>query len=165
MFLSSNEDQVISSGSVDGKIKLWDVRAGRIAKPIESTVFENEQGRKYGITDIKIDHSGTRLFSSCLDNSIYMHDLSDLTKPARRYLDPEYKVGSYDTKISLSPDDQFLLSGSHDKDVFAWEVDGPFDKAHLYHGHSKKVTGVSWNKRNINQVSFFFIYSSFFFNM
>ncbi|GAA5814928.1 hypothetical protein MFLAVUS_008431 [Mucor flavus] len=151
MFLNSDEDKVISSGSVDGTIKLWDVRAGRTPKAIETAVFENEQGRKHGITDMKIDHSGTRLFSSCLDNSIYMNYLSDLSKPARRFIDPDYKVGSYDIKISLSPDDQFLLSGSLDKNVFAWEVDGPFDKAHQYQGHSKKVTGVTWNKRNINQ--------------
>lgn len=152
MFLNMDEQKVITSGSVDGSIKLWDIRAGRTAKAIQTTVFENDLGKKHGITDLKIDSSGKRLFSSCMDNSVYMHYLTDLTKPARKYVDPEYKVGSFDIRLSLSPDDQFLLSGSHDKDLFVWEVDRPLSKAYKYEGHTKKVTGVAWSKRNLSQV-------------
>lgn len=154
MFLNSDEDKVITSGSVDGSIKLWDVRAGRTAKAIETTVFENESGKRHGITDMKIDRSGTRLFSACMDNSVYMHYLLDLSKPARKYVDPDYKVGSFDIRIALSPNDEFLLSGSHDRDLFVWDVDRPSDKAYQYQGHSKKVTGVTWSKRHLNQVGF-----------
>lgn len=154
MFLNRDEEKVISSGSVDGSIKLWDIRAGRTAQSIQSTIFENEFGKRHGITDLKIDHSGTRLFSSCMDNNVYMHYLTDLSRPAKKYNDAEYKVGSFDIRISISPDDQFLLSGSHDKDLFVWELEGGSNsKAYKYEGHTKKVTGVSWSKRNLSQVS------------
>lgn len=164
IFANEDEHKVITSGSVDGSIKLWDVRAGRTPKTIESTVFENESGRRYGITDMKIDRSGTRLFSSCMDNSVYMHYLSDLTKPAKKFVDKNYKVGSFDIRIALSPNDEFLLSGSHDQDLFVWDVDGVSNEAYRYQGHSKKVTGVAWSKRHLNQVCskatfFFFLFN------
>lgn len=159
LFLNLDEEKIISSGSSDGSIKLWDVRAGRSARELASTVFEAKSGKRHGIADMKIDNSGKRLFSACKDNGVYMHYLTDLTKPALRFSDPDYMVG-FDNRISLSPDDRFLLSGSADKDLFVWEVDQPQAKAYTYEGHTKKVTGVSWNKQSINQVQikvFFFL--------
>lgn len=153
MFVNSDETKLISSGSVDGSIKLWDIRAGKPSKVLQSTVFETASGKRNGITDLKIDNSGTRLFSSCMDNNIYMHYLTDLSKPAKKYNDPNYKVGSFDVRISISPDDQYLLSGSHDTELYMWEVDRPQAKAHTYEGHTKKANGVSWNRVHTNQVS------------
>jgi denticleless len=152
LFLNLDEEKIITSGSSDGSIKLWDVRAGRSARVLASTVFEAKSGKRHGIADMKIDSSGTRLFSACKDNSVYMHYLADLTKPALRFSDPDYMVG-FDNRISLSPDDRFLLSGSVDKDIFVWEVDYPQASAYKYEGHTQKVTGVSWNRKSVNQVN------------
>jgi denticleless len=149
--MNTDEHKVITSGSADGMIKLWDVRT----KPqeIESTLFINTNGKRHGITDMKIDHSGTRLFSCCMDNSVYVHNLNNLKKPALRFQDPDYVVGSFNTRISISPDDRFLLSGSYDKKVFAWEVDHPKAKPHVFEGHTDKVTSVCWSKASMDQVS------------
>lgn len=152
MFLNKDEDKIISSGSTDGSIKVWDIRSGRSPSVIASATFATESGITRGITDMKLDSSGQRLFSSCMDNHIYMHYLSDLSKPALKFSDPEYKVGGFDTRISLSPDDRFLLSGSFNKGLFAWEVDHPNAKAQRFEGHTEKVTGVSWSKTSMFQV-------------
>ncbi|CEI95562.1 hypothetical protein RMCBS344292_09745 [Rhizopus microsporus] len=86
-----------------------------------------------------------------MDNSIYMHYLTDLTKPAIKYTDEEFKLGSFDIRISISPDDQFIMAGSYDKDIFVWEIDGNQKKAHKFEGHTRKVTGVAWNKYSMKQ--------------
>ncbi|KAI8646241.1 WD40-repeat-containing domain protein [Parasitella parasitica] len=151
MFLKNDENKIVSSGSTDGTIKLWDIRQGRGPSMIASTTFATEAGITKGISDMKIDSSGQRLFSSCSDNSVYMHYLADLSKPALRFSDPDYKINSFDIRISLSPDDRFLLSGSSDMNIFAWEVDHPNAKAQKFEGHTNKVTGVSWNKTSVFQ--------------
>ncbi|KAL0141521.1 WD40-repeat-containing domain protein [Mucor lusitanicus] len=130
MFLNKDEDKIISSGSTDGRSKCG--------------IFEADAVRLWTAR-------GQRLFSSCMDNHIYMHYLSDLSKPALKFSDPEYKVGGFDTRISLSPDDRFLLSGSFNKGLFAWEVDHPNAKAQRFEGHTEKVTGVSWSKTSMFQ--------------
>jgi denticleless len=152
MFINNDEDKIVSSGSTDGTIKIWDTRHGRIPSVIASTTFATETGNTRGITDMKLDSSGQRLFSSCMDNNVYMHHMADLSKPALRFSDPDYKVGSFDTRISISPDDRFLLSGSFNKDLYAWEVDNPNAKAQKFEGHTEKVTGVSWSKTSMFQV-------------
>lgn len=152
MFINNDEDKIVSSGSTDGTIKIWDTRHGRIPSVIASTTFATETGNTRGITDMKLDSSGQRLFSSCMDNNVYMHYMADLSKPALRFSDPDYKVGSFDTRISLSPDDRFLLSGSFNKDLYAWEVGNPNAKAQKFEGHTEKVTGVSWSKTSMFQV-------------
>ncbi|KAI8876599.1 WD40 repeat-like protein [Backusella circina FSU 941] len=151
LFLDSGDTQVITSGSNDGAIKLWDIRAGRTPQVIASSLFQSSTGTKKGITDLKLDHSGTRLFSACFDNHIYMHYLSDLSQPARRYTDPELRLNSFDTRVSISPDDKFLLSGSESGDVYMWSVDGSKNKAHIYKAHTARSTSVAWNRTQYYQ--------------
>ncbi|KAI8366480.1 WD40-repeat-containing domain protein [Choanephora cucurbitarum] len=151
LYMHTDETKIISSGSSDGSIKLWDLRAKRSPAVLSSTTFVTESGKLSGVTDLKIDSTGTRLFSSCMDNRIYMHYLSDLSKPACYFRHPDYKVGTFDIKICLSPDDRFLASGSFDKHCFVWDTKEPERDAYLFEGHTRKVTGVSWNKYSLDQ--------------
>ncbi|RCH79497.1 hypothetical protein CU098_007246 [Rhizopus stolonifer] len=149
--MHTDETKVISSGSSDGSIKLWDLRAKKSPNVLASTTFTADSGKLNGVTDMKIDHSGTRLFSACMDNQIYMHYLSDLSKPAIHFTHQDYKVGTFDVKICLSPDDRFLASGSFEKNCFVWDIEEPERDAYLFEGHSQKITGVSWNKYSSDQ--------------
>jgi denticleless len=118
-----------------------------------STLFQSPTGKKHGITDLKLDHSGTRLFSACFDNAIYMHYLNDLSKPARRYTDPALRLNSFDMSVSISPDDRLLLSGSENGDLYIWTIDGSRSKANTYHGHTRKSTSVAWCRTQYYQVN------------
>ncbi|KAI8082767.1 WD40-repeat-containing domain protein, partial [Halteromyces radiatus] len=153
LFYPNEEEKVITSGSFDGAIKLWDCRAGRSPSTLQATHFQ-QNGRRKGISDMKIDHSETRLFSVCMDSSIYMHYLLDLTEPARRYTDPSYNSSCFTIKLSVSHDDQFLLAGSNNSNnVYAWDVDGDPTVAHAFEGHTDTVSGVAWHKSNNYQVN------------
>ncbi|ORZ20676.1 hypothetical protein BCR42DRAFT_489159 [Absidia repens] len=104
-----------------------------------------------GISDMKIDHSGTRLFALCTDNSVHIRYILDLTATARRYTDPGFNASSFTFKISISYDDQFLLTGSNDNHVYAWDIDGDTTNAHIFQGHPNTVTSVSWHKSRNDQ--------------
>ncbi|KAI8328138.1 WD40-repeat-containing domain protein [Chlamydoabsidia padenii] len=150
LFYPSEEEKVITSGSFDGTIKLWDCRAGRTPSPLQVTNFQ-QNGRRKGISDMKMDRSGTRLFSLCTDSSIYMHYMLDLTLPAKRYTDPKYQASLFTPKLSISYDDQFMLAGSNNNNIYIWEIDGNTAQAHTYEGHSDIVTSVAWHKSNNEQ--------------
>ncbi|CAO3637131.1 unnamed protein product [Cunninghamella echinulata] len=152
LFHPKEEEKIISSGSFDGSIKLWDCRAGRTPSPIQMTTFQKD-GRRRGISDMKLDHNGTRLFSLCMDNSIYMHNLLDISKPVHKYTDPNYDASLFTIKLSISYDDQFLLAGSSNNNIYAWEVDGNRQEAHVFKGHTNSVSGVVWHKSSNNEFS------------
>ncbi|SAM04270.1 hypothetical protein [Absidia glauca] len=150
LFYPNDEEKVITSGSFDGTIKLWDCRVGRTPSPLQVTSFQ-QNGRRKGIADMKIDQSGTRLFSLCTDSSVYMHYMLDLSLPAKRYTDPTYEASLFTIKLSISYDDQFLLAGSTNNSIYVWDIDGDQTQAHTYKGHSDIVSSVAWHKSRNDQ--------------
>ncbi|KAJ8660631.1 hypothetical protein O0I10_003679 [Lichtheimia ornata] len=144
MFMPNYEDRIITSGSHDGTIKIWDCRAGRDAKSIVHYNYDGDSNRPRGIADMRLDHSGTRLFSLCMDGSVNLHYLTNITRPAVRFTDPDYTISSFFVKISISHDDRFLIAGSSSNTVFAWEIDRPEAPTVKYTGHKREVGSVSW---------------------
>ena len=47
-------------------------------------------------------------------------------------------------KAALSPNDQYLLSGSSTNDAYIWRVDTPKADPMLLKGHHGEVTSVTW---------------------
>lgn len=50
-------------------------------------------------------------------------------------------------KSCLSPDDQYLISGSSDEKAYVWNVDNPMPLLTLS-GHTREVTSVAWARTN-----------------
>ncbi|KAI8062393.1 WD40-repeat-containing domain protein [Gongronella butleri] len=151
LFFGQDEDKVLTSGSLDGMIKLWDCRMGRSPHMIEYIEFKDAKGTPKGISNMKLDHSGSRLFSVCRDDTIYMHYLVDLTRPRRKFTSWNFR-SAFSSELSLSHDDQYLIAGSADNRIFCWEVEGAQNnRAVSFDGHTDNVMSVAWHNQSNNQ--------------
>ncbi|KAG2218996.1 hypothetical protein INT45_007658, partial [Circinella minor] len=155
LFIPNQENKIITSGSYDGKIKIWDCRAGRDSQLKEEWgTYDDSIAKVRGITDMKIDSTGTRLFSLSMDHrilSIYritMHCLNNLSQPVRRFINSKQKLNTFYVKLDLSVDDRYLLCGSSNQSVYAWDVERPESGPITFEGHDSETTSVSWSNNN-----------------
>ncbi|KAI9255057.1 WD40-repeat-containing domain protein [Phascolomyces articulosus] len=146
LFVPFQENKIVTSGSYDGKIKIWDCRAGRDAQPIDEWgTCDDSFARPRGITDLKIDSTGTRLFSLSMDHRIHMHHLNNLSQPIRRFDNSKQKLNTFYVKMDLSADDRYLLCGSSNSFVYTWDVERPQSGPVIFEGHEGETTSVSWS--------------------
>ena len=90
-----------------------------------------------------LDSNQARLFASCTNDKIYMYNCASLTdKPICSY--SGHLNSTFYVKAALSPDDQFLLSGSSSNDAYIWRVNTPEAAPMLLKGHLGEVTSVAW---------------------
>lgn len=141
-----NDYTLVSCGPGDGVIKAWDLRRCY-------TTLKKEPIAKYnipyagsstlkGFTNLVVDESGTKLFASCMDSNIYCYNIGTFSKdPLVVYSGA--KIKSFYIKSCLSPDGQYLLSGSSDEKAYIWNINSPVPLATLT-GHSYEVTSVAW---------------------
>lgn len=141
---------LVSCGAGDGIIKVWDLRRNyssfkgdplpkhRIPYPGSST-FK-------GFTNLAIDSTGQRLYVNCMDHNIYCYNLGVYaTQPLMSYTG--LTNSTFYIKSSLSPDDQYLISGSSDEKAFVWNVNSSRPLLTLV-GHTVEVTCVAWGRTN-----------------
>jgi denticleless len=55
-------------------------------------------------------------------------------------------------KSCVSPDDQYLFSGSGDSDGYIWRIDDPAAAPFHLTGHTNEVTSVAWCPRDQTKV-------------
>ncbi|KAG9283144.1 hypothetical protein AMEX_G1882 [Astyanax mexicanus] len=146
--LFRDENTLISSGAVDGMIKMWDLRKNYTAYhqnpiPLQTYKYPGSSTRKLGYSGLTLDSTGSRLFCNCTDDNVYMFDISGLkTTPVAVF--SGHRNSSFYVKSSLSPDDQFLASGSTDCSAYIWKISEPAKAPVMLQGHSQEVTSVTW---------------------
>ncbi|XP_059614005.1 protein lethal(2)denticleless [Phlebotomus argentipes] len=122
------ENTLISCGAGDGVVKVWDLRRNYTAYkkeplPKHSLPYRGTSTFK-GFTNLVIDPRSYRLYVSCMDNTIYCYNISSYDRePLQRYIG--FKNSSYYIRACLSPDGQYLLSGSSDEKAYVWNVENP----------------------------------------
>lgn len=101
-----------------------------------------------GFTNLIVDDNGARLYASCMDSNIYCYNISTFSKdPLMVYTGAHIK--SFYIKTCLSPDGEYLLSGSSDEKAYIWNVKNQIPLVSLV-GHAFEVTSVAWSHHQNN---------------
>uniref|UniRef100_A0A671N9V2 Denticleless protein homolog n=1 Tax=Sinocyclocheilus anshuiensis TaxID=1608454 RepID=A0A671N9V2_9TELE len=155
--LFCDESKLISSGAVDGIIKMWDLRKNYTAYhpnplPLQAYPYPGSCTRKLGYSGLSLDSTGSRLFSNCTDDNMYMFNISGLkTTPVAVF--SGHSNSSFYVKSSVSPDDQFLASGSSDHHAYIWKISDPKRAPMMLQGHSQEVTSVAWCPTDFTKIA------------
>uniref|UniRef100_A0A0P6JAI6 Denticleless protein homolog n=1 Tax=Heterocephalus glaber TaxID=10181 RepID=A0A0P6JAI6_HETGA len=155
--LFQDENTLVSAGAVDGIIKIWDLRRNYSAyrqEPIasKSFLYPGSSTRKLGYSSLILDSTGSTLFANCTDDNIYMFNMTGLkTSPVAVF--SGHQNSTFYVKSSLSPDDQFLLSGSSDEAAYIWKVSASWHPPTVLLGHSQEVTSVCWCPSDFTKIA------------
>ncbi|XP_041269545.1 denticleless protein homolog [Onychostruthus taczanowskii] len=155
--LLQDEHTLISAGAVDGVIKVWDLRRNYAAfrqdpLPVRSFCYPGTSTRKLGYSSLVLDSTGANLFANCTDDNIYMFNMTSLrTTPVAVF--SGHRNSTFYIKSSTSPDDQFLLSGSSDCNVYIWKVSEPSLPPWILLGHSQEVTSIAWCPSDFTKIA------------
>jgi len=143
-----DEYNLISAGVGDGLVKMWDLRRSYCAykndpMPICVLPYPGKSVKKVGYSSLALDSNSCRLFASCTDNNIYEFNCIPFhTKPVATY--HGHLNSTYFVKSALSPDDNYILSGSSDNNAYVWKVGVSGKAAFHLSGHTAEVTSVDW---------------------
>ncbi|XP_048526082.1 protein lethal(2)denticleless isoform X3 [Dendroctonus ponderosae] len=144
-----NINTLISCGSYDGMIKVWDLRK-------HYTVYKKDPLPKYsirysgttgknGCSNLVIDNAGVRLYANCLDSTIYCYNIATYNpEPMMKYRG--HQNNTFYIRASLSKDENYLVSGSTDENAYIWNLGYPQPIVKLV-GHSSEVSSVAWCNR------------------
>ncbi|KAG8443731.1 hypothetical protein GDO86_009053 [Hymenochirus boettgeri] len=152
-----DEHTILSAGAVDGVVKMWDLRKNystyrQDPMPAKCFPYPGNSTRKLGYSSLVMDPTGTNLFASCTDDNIYMFNATGLkTEPVSVF--SGHQNSTFYVKASVSPDGQFLLSGSSDHNAYIWQVSNPQAAPVNLTGHCQEVTSVAWSQSDFTKIA------------
>ncbi|XP_056671874.1 denticleless protein homolog isoform X3 [Monodelphis domestica] len=155
--LFQDEHTLVSAGAVDGVVKVWDLRKNYTTfrqEPIacKSFPYPGSSTRKLGYSSLILDSTGSTLFANCTDDNIYVFNMTGLKTSPVAVLNGHQNSTFY-VKSSISPDDQFLISGSSDESAYIWKISEPWCPPTLLLGHSQEVTSVCWCPADFTKIA------------
>ena len=147
-----DENTLISCGPGDGVIKVWDLRrcySTLKKEPIAKYNLSYAGNSTFkGFTNLIVDDSGKKLYANCMDSKIYSYNISTYSKDPHMVYSG-LKINSFYIKSCLSPDGEYLLSGSSDDKAYIWNIKNPNPMVALS-GHNYEVTCVAWSQHQNN---------------
>uniref|UniRef100_A0AAR5Q2M9 WD repeat-containing protein 55 homolog n=1 Tax=Dendroctonus ponderosae TaxID=77166 RepID=A0AAR5Q2M9_DENPD len=141
-----NVNTLISCGSYDGMIKVWDLRK-------HYTVYKKDPLPKYsirysgttgknGCSNLVLDNAGVRFYANCLVSTIYCYNMASYNpEPMMKYRG--HQNNTFYIRASLSKDENYLVSGSTDENAYIWNLGYPQPIVKLV-GHRSEVSSVAW---------------------
>ncbi|XP_027139622.1 denticleless protein homolog [Larimichthys crocea] len=156
--LFQDQHTLISSGAVDGVIKMWDLRKNYTAHhhdpvPLQTYPYPGSCMRmRLGYSGLVLDSSRSNVMCNCTDDNIYMFNVSGVkTTPVAVF--SGHQNSSFYVKSTISPDDQFLASGSSDNHTYIWKISDPQRPPMTLQGHSEEVTSVAWCPTDFTKIA------------
>ncbi|KAI9719012.1 MAG: general transcription repressor [Chrysothrix sp. TS-e1954] len=155
----SPDGRIVAAGSLDRSVRIWDTETG---SRIESLIGQEPGmpevpggGHRDSVYSVAFSPTGQNLVSGSLDKCIKMWDLSGLVPPsAPGQRPPPAPKGpsrcirtfqghiDFVLSVALSPDGQWVMSGSKDRGVVFWDPRDGTAQLHLQ-GHSNSVISVA----------------------
>lgn len=141
----SPNGQYVAAGSLDKSVRVWDCSSGYLIERLEGG-----QGHKDSVYSVAFSPSGRELVSGSLDKTIKMWELT----PQRGLL-PNTNASStgkcirtfeghkdYVLSVCLTPDGQWVMSGSKDRGVQFWDPNTG-NAQMMLQGHKNSVISVA----------------------
>ncbi|KAG7508785.1 denticleless protein-like [Solea senegalensis] len=156
--LFRDQHTLISSGAVDGVIKLWDLRKNYTTHrqdpvPLQTYPYPGSCMRmRLGYSGLVLDSTRSNVMCNCTDDNIYTFNVSG-TKTAPVTIFSGHQNSSFYVKSTISPDDQFLASGSSDNNTYIWKISDPQHPPMTLQGHNEEVTSVVWCPTDFTKIA------------
>lgn len=141
-----NTDQSVISGHFDKKVRCWDVRSSK--EPSREVVL----GGKVTSLDLSKDMNYLAICSR--DDRISVLDLRTNSVLCSMSADG-FHVGCDWSRVTFSPDGEFVAAGSGDGTVYVWSVStrSLHSTLHAANCHAAAVYAVSWHPGGANILS------------
>ncbi|GFZ11974.1 transducin/WD40 repeat-like superfamily protein [Actinidia rufa] len=125
----------LQKGHVDGHLRLWDIQTGKLLSEVAA--------HSLAITSISLSRNGNVILTSGRDNLHNLFDIRSLEVCGTLRASGN-RVASNWSRSCISPDDNYVASGSADGSVYIWSV----SKANIVSTlkeHTASVLCCSWS--------------------
>lgn len=152
--MKSSDYLLVSSGSVDGKIKIWDMRFQALNRsklePASCSQLNFETPK--GISYIFQDSTGSQIFAISRDHSIYCLDINLDTRQRLHDMDL-FSVGSFYVQGDVCSNDRFIVTGSSLGHVLLWDTTtGKASALYTDHSYEGKEVGSACFNRDVRMI-------------
>jgi glucose repression regulatory protein TUP1 len=139
----SPDTQFVAAGSLDKSVRVWDIMTGYLVERLEGP-----DGHKDSVYSVAFSPNGKDLVSGSLDRTIKMWELSSPRGPQGTGAKGGKCVKTFEghrdfvLSVALTPDANWVLSGSKDRGVQFWDPRTGTTQLMLQ-GHKNSVISVA----------------------
>ncbi|XVE54569.1 hypothetical protein DITRI_Ditri03aG0091900 [Diplodiscus trichospermus] len=125
----------ICSGHVDGNLRMWDIQTGKLLSEVAA--------HSLAITSISLSRNGNVVLTSGRDNLHNLFDIRSL-EVCGTFRATGNRVASNWSRSCISPDDNYIASGSSDGSVYIWSI-SKGDIVCTLKEHTTPVLSCTWS--------------------
>ncbi|KAL1742323.1 WD40-repeat-containing domain protein [Schizophyllum fasciatum] len=138
----SPDGRLVAAGSLDTVVRIWDVNTGQL--------LERLRGHRDSVYSVRFTPDGRGLISGSLDKTLKYWDISPVTSAGKRREMVHCTMSfaghkDYVLSVAVSPDGQWVVSGSKDRSVTFWDSRTATMQCMLQ-GHKNSVISIDLNQ-------------------